>query len=463
MADTSERRMSDIEALMWNLEKDPHLSSTFANVTIFDRPVDFDRFRNRMRRVVGEVPRLRQRVVSSLGRLTPPEWQEDPELDIDFHIRRVALPQPGSRAELFHMAAVLVQTPFDRTRPLWEFVVVDGLADGRGAMVQKLHHTITDGEGGLRMSMKYIDLERDVVEPDAPEPSEFGSDRPPPRSLVDSAADVVTHTIRRQAGLARRGVEEAFDTARHPTRLTRLPGEVTAMATSLGRQVVVTGQQYSPLWTERSLRRGLDALRVPLDDAKRVSKELGGSINDLFVTGVAGGAGAYHRELGAPVDELRMAMPISTRAKGERGGNHFAPSRVVVPVGADPVLRFREVQARLAVTKSERSLGHIQVMAGLVNVLPTSMLVFTARSQVQTVDFTTSNVRGAPFPVYIAGAQIDENYPIGPLGGTACNVTTLSYNGFLDIGVHVDTAAVTQQELLTRCLRDSFAELLSLA
>jgi WS/DGAT/MGAT family acyltransferase len=452
--------MSDTEALMWNLEKDPHLLATFANVTVFDQPMDHQVFRARMARVVRKIPRLRQRVVSSFGRLAPPEWHDEPDLDLDFHIRRVALPAPGTDAQLYDLAAALARTPFDRARPLWEFVLVDGLSDGRGAMVQKMHHTITDGEGGVRMSVEYVDVERD------PEPpaEEHAAEVMPyvPRSMVDTATDMVTHNIRRQAGLARRGVTEVVGIARNPIRVTQLPGEALATVRSIRRQVVASGERCSPLWTERSLQRRFDSLRVPLADAKRASHALGGTVNDLFVTGVAGAAGAYHRDLGMPVDELRVAMPVSTRQKGQSGGNHFTPTRMLISTEADPRKRFRQVQARIGATRTERSISLTEALAGVVNVLPSSILVGTALSQVQTVDFTCSNVRGAPFELYMGGARILANYPIGPLGGTACNITTLSYNGSLDMGIHMDAAAVAEPKRLRERLEDSFEELLSL-
>lgn len=463
MADALEidGHMSDVEALMWNLEKDPHLSSTFANITLFDVPLDFERLRARLLVATRAVPRLRQRVVAALGRLAPPEWRDDPDFDIDHHLRRVALPAPGTERQLYDMAARIAATPFDRTRPLWEFVVVDGLADGRGAMVQKLHHTITDGEGGVRMSVQFIDLERD---PPVSDDEADAEQRPPPvhRPLLETVQATLTHNMRRQAGAARRSAGAAAELALHPARLAALPSDLVEITRSLTRQAVVTDQRHSPLWTERSLRRRFDVLRVAVDEASRAAKALGGSINDLFVTGAAGGAGAYHRELGVDVDELRMSMPVSTRARGVGGGNSFTPTRVLVPTGPDPRDRFAVVHERLGVTKGERALGLTQLLAGIVNVLPTSVLTRVARSQVQTVDFTTSNVRGAPWDLYIAGARIDANHPLGPVAGTAFNLTTLSCSGSLDMGLHVDAAAVEEPDRLRRCMEDAFAELLAL-
>jgi WS/DGAT/MGAT family acyltransferase len=456
----AERRMSDIEALMWNVEKDPYLSSVFGSVTVFDAPVDVDRLRRRMQRAVLLVPRLRQRVVSALGRLAPPEWQDDPDFDLDFHLRRIALPAPGSERQLFDLAALIVQDPFDRTRPLWEFMVVDGLQGGRSALVQKMHHAITDGEGGIRMSVQFIDLERDAVEPGAV--TELPPAATPGRTLLSTAAETLAHNLRRQAGVAKRAAESVAVAATHPGRVAGFGAEVGETVRSLTRQVAVTGERRSTLWTDRSLRRHFTVLQVSLDQAKRAAKALGGTINDIFVTGAAGGAGAYHRLMGAEVEELRMAMPVSTRTDRSSGGNAFAPSRVVVPVSEDPVARFEEIRARLSVTKRERALALAGVLAGVINVLPTSMLVRFARAQAETVDFTTSNVRAAPFDLYIAGARIEANYPMGPLAGTAWNLTTMSYRGSLDMGLHADPVAVGDPELLRRCLEDSFAELLAL-
>lgn len=454
---------------MWTLDADPHLSSTFANVTLFDRPVDMDRFVARMERAVAAVPRLRRRVEGGLAGLTPPRWVQDRTVDLDLHVRRVTLDGPGDLRELLDLAVELAGRPFPRDRPLWEFVVVDGLADGRGAMVQKMHHTITDGEGGVRMSVQFIDLERDPVAlpesaPAADEPDASSTDATEldPSAGLRGVADSLAVAARTPLDLARQAVDGAVGLLSEPDRLASLPADAAAAARSLARQLGVTGPALSPLWQERTLGRRLDLYRVPLDAAKAAATALGGSVNDLFVCGAAGAAGSYHRGLGVEVEELRMAMPVSTRTKGSAEGNAFTPTRLLVPVDEDPRWRFHEIHQRLGVTKREPALGLTGAVAGLGNLVPAPVLIRLVRQQTASVDFTTSNVRGAPFPLYIAGARIVGNHPIGPLAGTAWNLTTMSVDGQLDMGLHVDTGAVEEPELLLSCLGAAFDELLAL-
>ncbi len=456
----SDRRMSDVEAMMWNVEKDPYLNSTFGSVTILDQSPDLERLRRRLLRMVSQIPRLHQRVVPALGRLAPPEWQDDPDFAIDYHLRHVSLPPPGTMRQLLDLATQTIHDPFDRTRPLWEFVVIEGLEGGRAAMVQKMHHTITDGEGGIRMSEQFIDITRDA--PDIDEITITSAPPPPDAHIFETAAETFAHSWRRTLGITQRAVAETTDAILHPMKLVNLPGDVIEMARSTVRQVTVTDPAHSPLWTNRSLQRRLEVLDVDFDDAYRAAKALGGSLNDFFVTGAAGGAGAYHRALGVEVETLRMAMPVSTRKDKAAGGNSFVPTRELVPAGIeDPVERFAAVHEVLNITKGEKVLGVVEGMAGVMNVLPTSVLVRFARQQVETVDFTTSNVRAANFDLFVAGALIEGTYPLGPLGGTAFNLTMMSYGGHLNMGLHLDSGAVTDPALLRTCIAESFAELIA--
>lgn len=457
--------MSETEALMWTLEKDPMLRSTFGNVTILDRVPDAEKLRKRLERAARAFPRLRQRVVSWAGRLAPPEWVDDPWFDLDFHMRVLRVPGDGTERDLLDLAVDLSEDPFDRARPLWQFWVVDGLDGGRGALIQRMHHTITDGEGGVRLSAMFIDLERDAAEPmiAPPEPDDYqGAGAGAPRNLLEATLATVGDLASSQVRTGQRALGGLAGMVRHPSRLPAAVGDVAGLTASLARQLGPVEPARSPLWTARSLGRRLDLLRVPLADAKAAASALGGTVNDLFVTGAAAAAGAYHEALGAPVDELRISMPVSTRAKGGAGGNAFSPTRLLVPTGPMvPRDRFALVHERLAEAKTERAIGAVAAVAGLVNVLPTSTLVRFARQQVGAIDFAVSNVRGAPFDLYIAGAKIEGNYPMGPTAGTAWNLTTLSSGGSLDMGLHCDTAAVAQPALLRDLLEDAYAALLA--
>ncbi len=456
----SEHRMSDAEALMWSLEKDPSLRSTFLNVTFLDSAPSFDGFRARIAKAVHEIPRLAQRVVPSVANLAPPAWVADPAFDLDFHVRRVGLPAPGSDRQLLDFAAAEFQDPFDRARPLWRYTIVEGLSGGRAALLAKMHHTITDGVGGIRLSAMFIDLARDAPDPVDPEPTpslDTGD------GLASDLRDALTHGLRRQLGLTRRTAATTVDVLLHPQRLPGQAIGATEIARSLVRQLVVTDGARSPLWAgRRSLSRHFEVMTVDLEQLKAVSNALGGTINDGFVCGVAGGAGAYHRERGVEVDELRASMPVNTRTDKSAGGNAFTPTRALVPAGTkDPVERFEGIRQRLTATKNERATNFTDAFAGILNALPTSLVVNFARQQVETVDFATSNLRGAPWDLYIAGAEILGNHPMGPTGGTAFNATVLSYRGGLDMGINMDTAAIDDPALLKECIRESFDELLA--
>lgn len=452
-----DRKMSDAEGLMWRLEKDPHLSSTFANITLLDRAPDFERLVRRLDRAVHVIPRLRQRVQPVPANLSAPVWVDDPNFDIRNHVRHIALPKPGTLRQLLDLASLLTADSFDRTRPLWQFWVVDGLRGGKSALLQKMHHTIVDGEGGVQLSLQFLDFERDSPEPPPLEPEQIAAaatpSEPPP---TDMLRDLLTGSLRMPIGLMR----QIKDLLSDPTGI---PGAGSAAADTVRgimQQLGDTDAAKSPLWTARSLHRRMEVLRTPFGPTRDAAKRLGGTLNTAFLTAAAEAAGRYHRAVGSPVDGLRASMAISTRTEAS-GANAFSLARMVVPTGDMPIgERFRAIQAASEEARSAGSSGSLDTLAALASTLPTSVITRIARQQAQTVDFATSNVRGAPMPLYLAGAQIIENYPVGPLGGVAFNLTLLSYNHSLDMGVNIDSAAVTDPELLRRCLEGAFADLL---
>jgi diacylglycerol O-acyltransferase / wax synthase len=452
-----DRRMSDAEAAMWRLEKDPYLSSTFANVTILDRPVDVDRFVRRMEHAAHHVPRLRQRVQPVPGGLSAPSWVEDPAFDIRYHVRHVALPKPGSLRQLCDLATIAAADPFDRTRPLWQFIVVDGLRGGKGALVQKLHHTVADGEGSLRLSLQFLDIERDAPEP-APLPAVEPDDEPAPDPTA-AVREIVAGGLRLPLALVR----QLRDLLAEPARIPEAGAAAIDTLRGVVTQLSDVDRAHSPLWTSRSLRRRLETLRVPLDATKATANALGGTVNTAFITAAAAAAGAYHRELGEPVDHLRASMAISTRRDGS-GANAFSLARLLVPTGKMTIAeRFTAIAESVTRARGDSAGASIETLSAIASALPTSVVTRIARQQAETLDFATSNVRAASFPCYIAGAQVLENYPVGPLGGVAFNLTAMSYCGSFDMGLHIDPAAVTQPDLLRRCAEEAFAELAAAA
>lgn len=450
--------MSDAEALMWTLEKDPVLRSAFLQITLLDRPPDLDRLRRRMARATNAIPRLRERVVSPPARLGPPRWATDPAFDLTYHVRHLGLPPPGTLRQLLDLAAAFYATPFDRARPLWEMAVVEGLEGGRAALLVKMHHTITDGVGGVRLSMEFLDLA-----PDAPEPPPLPEASPAPSpqglSLLVAAAG---HAARRQVGIGRRLLAGGLALAARPDRLPRLGIEAAETVRSVLRQAAVVEPARSPLWRGRTTgHHRFESVSVGLDDVRRAAKALGGTVNDLFVTAVARGAGAYHAACGAPVAELRMAMAVSRRDDRSAGGNAFSPSRVVVPTGGDVGRQFAAVRDRLGRVKRERALGLVEGVAGALNMLPVSLLVRLARQQAGTVDFATSNLRAAPFNLYIGDAEVLANYPMGPTAGVAFNATAMSYCDRFDVGINADAGAVADPAGLASHIAAAFEEILA--
>ncbi len=449
-----DRTMSDAEALMWRLEKDPHLSSIFATVTVLDRAPDFDAFRRRMERASWGVRRLRQRVSPTPANISPPVWVEDPDFDIDHHVRRIACPKPGTLRQVLDMASLIVADPFDRTRPLWSFVVIEGMRGGKAAVIQKMHHTITDGERGVELSLQYLDFERDAPEP-PPFPVTDDVEDDGQISSLEAVREFVAGGLRLPIGIAK----QVRDLLADPSGIPDASSAAARTFRGVVSQLSDTEGAHSPLWTQRSLQRRVQTARAPFRATKDAAKRLGGTLNTAFLTAAADAASAYHIEMGTPVESLRASMAISTRT-AESGANAFSVARLIVPTSEMPIAeRFLAIhEATLLAREANKSAG-LDTIAKVVSTLPTSFITRLARQQAQTVDFATSNVKGSPVPCYIAGAQLLEIYPIGPLGGVAFNLTLMSYLGSLDMALNIDTAAVSDPELLGRCLERSFKAL----
>lgn len=460
-------RMSASDALLWINERDPMLRSTITSLLLLDGPPNLDRFRQVLERALDRIPRLRQHVVIDPIGAAAPRWERDPLFDLSYHFRRIRTAGKGTLRELLDMAAVIAMQAFDKDRPLWELYVIDGLEGERSALILKLHHSITDGVGMVRMTSCLVERSREEAlrPPRAADPE---SAQPAPTGAFDEAMRAIRHRAGENLDLVSR---MASALPRGALRLLREPRaavqEALGGAASLRRLLAPVREPLSPLMRARSTSIHFDTLSLPLEDLKRAARAAGGTLNDAFVAAVAGGLRIYHERHGQPVDELRMTMPVNLRGEGElglRAGNQFAPARFAIPVGVeDPIERMRILHQRVIEQRSEPALPFTEEVSSVLARLPRAISVGLIGSMLKAIDLVTSNVPGSPFPVYCSGARIEAMVGFGPLSGAATNVTLFSYDGELQLGINTDRAAIPDPDLFVDCLRAGLAEVLAVA
>jgi len=451
-----EQFMRGPDALAWNMEQDPGLRSTIVAVTWLDSRPDVDVLTARLERATRLAPRFRQRPVASPARLAAPQWV-DCEFDLSMHLRRIGAPAPHTPATVVEFARREAMTGFDPSRPLWSLTLIEGLEGDRAAMVMKVHHSLTDGIGGMQLAMLVFET--------TPEPAPVEvvplPDTAPVPSGVGLAGSALGHTVSRVVDVARSGIGDVVPVARavvrHPVRSVL---DLVATTTSLGRFVAPVSDTLSPIMTKRSLDRHLDLFEVDQADLKRAGAVVGGTLNDAFVSAVTGGLRRYHDLHDAPVAELRVTMPISLRQEDDpEGGNRITLERFTVPVAeADPGARVRMTGWRCRAARYEEVLPLSDAVAGVLNLLPSGVI----GSMLKHVDFVASNVPGVPMPIFLAGAPVSGYYAFGPTTGAAVNVTLVTYQRTCCVGCTIDTAAVPDPDKLTACLRDGFDEVLAL-
>jgi WS/DGAT/MGAT family acyltransferase len=463
---TYQDRMSDSDALMWNIERDPILRSTITGVWLLDQPPDRARLRERAERAIHYIPRLRQRVAANPFSIAPPRWEIDPDFELDFHLRWVRAPGSGSRRELLDFCQPIAMQSFDRDRPLWELYVVEGLDGGRAGLVMKLHHAISDGVGLVQMMGRLMETWR------TPDPAREPKALPPLpepvyKGIGERFLDALGYERRKQVARAL-GVLDALrsglpDAVRHPLDTSR---ELADALASVARLLQPVSEPLSPLMRGRSLRLHLDVLAVSLADLKAAAKKASGTLNDAFVAGVAEGLRRYHERHDVVIDRLRMTMPINVREgeKGQRAGNQFVPARFEVPMQViDPVERMHAIGELVRQQRSEPSLPLIDEISSFLNRFPAAVSAQVFGSMLKGVDFVTSNVPGPQFDTYASGGLIEEIYGFGPLSGSAANITLFSYGGNCGIGVNTDLQAVPDPDLFRTCLEEGVAQVLAVA
>ena len=450
--------MNGTDATLWDIETNPVLRTTIVAVLQLDTEVAEDRLLASLDVASRLVPRLRQRVVEAPLGAGPPQWVLDESVEVTDHFRALELDPPGTFDQVLSVAGDCAMEPFDRSRPLWECVYVGGLDQGRSAVILKLHHSLTDGVGGMSLLDAVLDASRHPAERP---PGSVPELRAPPRTRgvhlpsVDSVVD-------RAAGLQRSTARLAIDVLRNPRRTA---SSLVEGGKSAYRLLAPTGAPLSPLFTERGPERSLGIHQLDLARLRAAAARHDCTINQLFFGGVVGGVTAYHRVHGAPLNELRLLMPISFRGSGDgAAGNQWAPVRFRAPATIDdPVARMMAMRTVTGRSRKEKALGFSHTLSGVVQLFPSMISSSIVSGMTRGVDGTLTNIPGLSEPRYMAGAHVERMYAFAPTTGQAFNVALLSHEQTACFGMMVDSAAVSEPTQLFAAISDSLDETLDAA
>jgi WS/DGAT/MGAT family acyltransferase len=455
-------RLSPLDVSFLYLET-PTTAMHVGGVCLFEPPAegfDYDQLVALVSQRIGLVPRYRQKVKPVPGRLANPIWVDDLDFDVTYHVRRSALPKPGTRDQLKELVGRLHSRQLDRNRPLWEIYLVEGLENGQVALVTKTHHAMVDGVSSIDIGTVILDSEptpRDVAEQlwmPQPEPGTLGL-------VMGAVGDFVS---RPTAALdtARSAVVDARATA---TKVVNAATGVLSQAKLLARQAPA-----SPLNVPIGEQRRFGMADTRLDDYKRVRKAHGGTINDVVLATVSGALRTWLLTRGesvAPTTVVRAMVPVSVRADAEKGeqGNRVSSYFVDLPVGeGSPVMRLHQVSFGMRGHKESGAAVGAEALVHLSGFAPPTIHALGARTaSVMTrrlFNLVVTNVPGPQFPLYAAGARMLSMYPVVPLAkNQALSIGLTSYDGGVYYGLNADRDAMADIDVLASCLNESLAEL----
>lgn len=401
------------------------------------------------------VPRFRQKAVFPPFGLGRPVWVDDEDFDVEFHLRRAALPSPGGRKELADFAQRVHSRPLDRSKPLWEMYFIEGLEDGYVAILSKTHHAMIDGISGMDIATVMFDLTPE------PQPTKRQPWRPKPEPasrevLLDAVRDQVTHPLMSLAdgfGRAIRAPQEAWDQAR-------------LVLGGIG-EILSKGQApHGPFNVRIGPNRRFAMAEVPVADAKAVKNALGGTVNDVVLAAVAGSLRKLLEHRGErPEGSLRAMVPVSTRdaSKQMALGNQVSMFFVDLPVGiADPAKRLKRIAEETKELKSSHQAIAATRLINTAQWTPPTLHGLAARllARQRFANLVVSNVPGPQVPLYLDGAQLVVAYPVMPLGpAVGLSVAVTSLSGTMGFGFTGDWDAVPDIDVLPEGLLESMSEL----
>ena len=458
MPTSTSQRMSHADAAWLHMDQPTNLM-VITGVLWFDQPPDWDGVRETIRdRMVERFPRFRQRVVEGRAPLSGPHWEDDPRFDLDLHLHRVALPAPGDRDALQAFVADLMASPLDRSKPLWQFQLVDGYGEG-AALVGRIHHCIADGIALGRVLLSLTDESPDagIAPPDDDRASPGRRGGPlgalfRPAAVARGAAAAVAH--------------ETIEVGKHPSHLLDLASSGRADAEALGKVLFKGADPPTPLKGQLGVaQRVAWSSPIPLEEVKAIGHKTGTTVNDVLLTAVAGALRHYLIGRGGLVDELTAMVPFNLRPLDQPLppdlGNRFGLVFLQLPVGLeDPRRRLNEVHRRMGEIKHSPegavSYGVLDAI-GRTPVQIEKLLVDLIATKGTAV---ITNVPGPRQPVYMAGTPVSGVLVWAPCsGGVSMSVAIFSYAGEVTIGLMVDAGLVPDPEAIVYAFEQEIGSL----
>jgi len=458
-------RLSAIDASFLFMES-PHTPMHSGAVAIFQAPpegFDHERLVKLINQRLPYVPRYRQRVRDVPFGFARPVWVDDERFDVTFHVRRSALPKPGSRQQLNELVARLMSRPLDRSRPLWEMYLIEGLADGSFAIVSKSHEALVDGLSAVDIAQVMLD----PTEEPAVVPVDSWRPRPEPTD-VELLTQAFTEATTRPAVAVDVVSGAVHDLSRVATRVGERAAGIVAAALAVARPSVP-----SPLNVPIGEQRRFATVDLVLADVKTIRKTLGGTVNDAIIAVIAGALRSWLMARGVGVaqgDVLRAMLPISiavpAAASGHGAGNRVSAILVELPVGeADPAVRLQQISYQLAEKAEGSQFVGADAIANIAGFGPPTLHALGARVVGSTMsgrmyNLVITNVPGPQRPLYAAGSRMLAAYPVVPLTqNQALSIGLISYDGGVYLGLYADRDALPDLELLATCLLESRDEL----
>jgi diacylglycerol O-acyltransferase len=442
-------RLSSIDAGFLHAEDGTDAHMHIGGVAILDgTPPTIEEFTEHIASRLHLVPRYRQRAIAPPLQTGRPLWVDDPTFTLSYHVRHTGLPKPGTDEQLRRLVGRIASQRLDRTKPLWEVWLVEGLADGRFAVINKTHHALVDGVGGVDILTALFD-----ITPDQPRVEAEAWDPEPTPGSVGLITRGVQGALRNAAGLSA-GALGALTRPR--TAVSRVTD--TAQALWEVAENFISPAPQTPLNVPPGPHRRFTTVSCDLADFKKVKNTLGGTVNDVVLTVVSGALGRFLSARGIDVEgmTLRACVPVSVRTDDQRGGagNRITIMVAPLPVGiADPAERLAAVRTAMDGVKGSKQAVGAEALTKMENFMPPTVLAQAARMGFSSrlYNVLVTNIPGPQFPVYLLGRRMTAMFPIAFLAPThLLAIAIVSYDGQVNFGLLGDYDGVPDLDLLAK-------------